>query len=124
MIGIFISMPSKEFITFLFISQIVFLFQSKKIGFDLSLLYSFLILIIFGIFFRSYFALIPVISILLYFISKIKYTNRTFGIIIISVLVIILFSALHYLAKGEFFSDLARNSVNEVRQGSEDANSL
>ncbi len=124
MIGIFIAMPSKEFITFLFISQIVFLFQSKKIGFDLSLLYSFISLLLFGIFFRSYFALIPFISILLYFISKIKYTNRTFGIIMISVLVIILFSALHYLAKGEFFSDLARNLVNEIRQGSEDANSM
>ncbi len=124
MIGIFIAMPSKEFITFLYISQIVFLFQSKKIGFDVSLLYSFFILILFGIFFRSYFALIPLFSLILFTITKIKYKNRALSILIISLIVIVLFSSIHFLINGDFFSDLARNSVNEVRQGSEDANSM
>ena len=124
MIPIFIAMPSKEFITFLYISQIVFIIRSKKIGFDLALLYSFFILILFGIFFRSYFALIPFISVLLYSISKIRYPNRALGILVTSIFIIVIFSVTHSLLKGEYFSDLARNSVNEIREGSADANSM
>ena len=124
MVAIFIAMPSKEFITFIFISQIVFLFQSKKIGFDLALLYSFFILILFGIFFRSYFALIPFISIILYYFSNVKYPNRTLAILSVSIFIIVIFSGLHYIVKGDFFSDLARNLVNEIREGSADANSM
>lgn len=124
MIAIFIAMPSKEFITFLYISQIIFLFQSHRLSLDLQLLISFVLLIVFGVFFRSYFALIPFISVLLYFFTKIKYPNRALATICISMMIIVLFSVLHALLKGEFFSDLARNLVNETRQGSEDANSM
>lgn len=124
MIAIFIAMPSKEFITFLYISQIIFVLRSKQIGLDLALVYIFIILILFGLLFRSYFALIPFISILLYYFSKIRYSNRTLGIIMISILIIVVFSIIHYLLKGDFFSDLARNLVNETRIGSEDANSM
>ena len=124
MIAIFIAMPSKEFITFLYISQIVFVIRSRQIGLDVALLYSFFLLIVFGVFFRSYFALIPFISIFLYLISKIKYTNRTLGILVTSILIIVLFSVTHSIINGSYFSDLARNSVNEIREGSADANSM
>ena len=124
MIAIFIAMPSKEFITFLYVSQIVFLFQSRKIGFDISLLYSFFSLVLFGVFFRSYFALIPFISIILFYFSKIKYPNRTLAILSVSILIIVIFSGLHYIVKGDFFSDLARNLVNDLKKGSSDANSM
>ena len=124
MIGIFIAMPSKEFITFLYVSQIVFILNSRQFNFQIGLLYSFVILIVFGIFFRSYFALIPIISIALYFLVKIKYPNRALAIIFNSILIIVLLSFVSYLYNGDFFSEVSRKIANENRENSVDANSM
>lgn len=124
MIAIFIAMPSKEFITFIFVAHLLYVFRHSQINFQISWLYVMMAFVIFGVFFRPYFALIPIISTLLYIISKIKYPNRTLGIVVNSLLLINLFSLIHFVLKGVYFSDEARNSINPTRMGDQDANSM
>lgn len=124
MVAIFIAMPSKEFITFVFIAHVLYIFRHRQINFQLGWLYIMLAFVIFGVFFRPYFALIPLISVALYLISKIKYTNRTLGIFVSSILIISLLSIVYYFLNGEFFSDEGRNNINKIRIDEKDANSM
>lgn len=124
MIAIFIAMPSKEFLTYIFIAHLLYVFRHRQINFQLSWLYVMAGFVVFGVFFRPYFALVPVLTTILYFISKIKYPNRILGLIFNGLLMISLFSITHYLLKGEFFSEQARILVNSQRTADEDANSM
>ena len=53
MIAIFMSMPSKEFITFLFISIIVFLFLNEKNSFRIALFTALFLMAVFGVFYHN-----------------------------------------------------------------------
>ena len=64
MIAIFMSMPSKEFITYLFVSLVVFLFHKREeFHFEQALFLSLFLLAVFGVFYRPYFFLIPIIAV-------------------------------------------------------------
>lgn len=52
MVSVFIGQPSKEFITFIFAAIIVYLFQYKYFSFGVAILFSSILFIIFGGFFR------------------------------------------------------------------------
>lgn len=123
MIAIFMSMPSKEFITYLFISLIVFLFLNEKIAFRTALFSSIFLLALFGVFYRPYFFLIPIIAVGMYGAILINFKNKTFAAIFYGLLTAIFLSLIYGIVEGQYFSQVSREVVNSTRIGSADANS-
>lgn len=123
MIAIFMSMPSKEFITYLFISLIVFLFLNEKDSFRKVLFTVFFLLAVFGIFYRPYFFLIPIIAVGMYGAILINFKNKTFAAIFYGLLTAIFLSLIYGIVEGQYFSQISREVVNSTRIGSADANS-
>jgi hypothetical protein len=123
MIAIFMSMPSKEFITYLFISLIVFLFLNEKDSFRKVLFTVFFLLAVFGIFYRPYFFLIPIIAVGMYGAILINFKNKTFAAIFYGLLTAIFLSLIYGIVEGQYFSQVSREVVNSTRMGSADANS-
>ena len=123
MLAIFVSMPSKEFITFLFLSLIIFLLQSN-FSFKIKMILSFLLFISFGLVFRIYFVLIPVLSIIMYFASKVKFKNKILSTLTFGIIVVIFISLTYGLVKGEYMSEGSREFVNNYRKYSKEAESM
>lgn len=124
MIAIYISMPSKEFITYLYITPIVFMCMNKHFSFKKTVVLSLLMLIVFGALYRPYFALIPVIAGGMYVISFINFKNKTLTTIFYGLLIAFFLSLSYGVLKGKYFSEMSREFVNKGRIGSADANSI
>ena len=124
MIAIFMSMPSKEFITYLYVSLVVFLFLNKRISFRTALFSSLFLLAVFGVFYRPYFLLIPIIAIGMYGASLVNFKSRTLTVIFFGLVIAIFLSLCYGVVSGHFFSEVSREVVNSSRLGSADANSI
>ncbi|MFH7011600.1 hypothetical protein ACHRV5_06970 [Flavobacterium sp. FlaQc-52] len=124
MIAIFIAMPSKEFLTYLFITPIVFMCANKRFSFRKTVVLSVLMLVVFGAFYRPYFALIPIIAGGMYLISCINFKNKTMTVIFYGLLIAFFLSLSSGILKGQYFSEMSRELVNKTRMNSADANSL
>lgn len=124
MIAIFMSMPSKEFITYLYVSLVVFLFLNKRISFRTALFSSLFLLAVFGVFYRPYFFLIPIIAIGMYGASLVNFKSRTLTVIFFGLVIAIFLSLCYGVVSGHFFSEVSREVVNSSRLGSADANSI
>jgi hypothetical protein len=123
MMAVFIAMPSKEFLTFIYVSVIVFLFQSR-LPYWLSLSLSFLLMVLFGAFFRPYFILIPIIAIGMFLLSYIKLKNKNVVVVSYGLLIAVFLSLSYGLIKGEYFSASTREGINDTRINAEASNSL
>ena len=121
--AIFMSMPSKEFITYLFVSIIVFLFLNDQNSFRKALFRSLILLTFFGIFYRPYFVLIPIIALVMYAAILINFKNKMVAAVFYGLLAAISLSLIYELVTGHFFSEISREVVNNSRIGSADANS-
>lgn len=124
MIAIFMSMPSKEFITFLYVSPIVFMCLNEQLSLKKTIIYTVLLLMIFGAFYRPYYALIPIIGFGMYMVSLISFKNRTITTIFYGLLIAVFLSFSHGIIKGKYLSEISREVVNNDRVGSADANSI
>jgi hypothetical protein len=122
MIAIFISMPSKEFITYLFIALIVFLCKNGR--FSLRIYVIVFLFIVFGALYRPYFALIPIIGGGMYLVSFINFKNKTITTIFYGLLIAVFLSLSYGVLKGKYFSEVSREVVNSTRLVSADANSM
>lgn len=123
MTAVFMSMPSKEFITYLFVSQIVFLFLKDKISFHKALFSSLFLLIVFGVLYRPYFFLIPIIAVVMYGVTLINFKNKTLTTIFYGLLIAIFLSLSYGVVSGHYFSESSREVVNSTRLSGVDANS-
>ena len=123
MMAIFMSMPSKEFITYLFISIIVFLFLNEKKSFHKTLFTALFLLAVFGIFYRPYFFLIPIIALVMYGSLLINFKNKIITTVFYGLLVAVILSLCYGIVTGHYFSEISREVVNSGRIGSTDANS-
>lgn len=124
MIAVFVSMPSKEFVTFLYVSPIVFMCLNPQISLKKTIWCTILLLIIFGAFYRPYYALIPIIGGGMYLISLISFKNKTITTIFYGLLIAVFLSFSHGIIKGKYLSEVSRELVNNDRIGSADANSM
>jgi hypothetical protein len=108
LLGVYMSMPTKEFITFLMFCTVPFIFQSDrkplfKIIFSLVLIASFS-------FFRPYYILIPILAVGMYLLSFLKLENKTFSTICSGLLIAFFLSLSHGIIKGEYISKLTREN--------------
>ena len=111
LLGIYMSMPTKEFITFLLFSSIPFILQSKitnrkKIIFSLILIAAFS-------FFRAYYLLIPIFAIGMYLVTFIHFEKKTIATVFYGLIIAIFLSFSHGIMKGEFLSKLTRQDYAE-----------
>jgi hypothetical protein len=123
MMAIFMSMPSKEFITYLFVSQIVFLFLNVKVSFRKALFSSLFLLAVFGVLYRPYFFLIPIIAVVMYGVSCVNFKSKTLTTVFYGLLIAIFLSLSYGVVVGHYFSEVSREVVNSGRLSGVDANS-
>lgn len=115
LIAIFICVPSKEFITFIYIAFIVFLFKNRKGKLFNVLIKAFALLFFFAFFFREYFALVVVLSISMHLISFVSFKSKRIVTIATGLLLLICISLSYGVVKGKFISESTRYDVNNRR---------
>ena len=117
LLGIYMSMPTKEFITFLMFCTIPFIFQSNRKPLFKIILSLFLIACF--SFFRPYYLLMPILAVGMYLVSFIKFENKTFSTIFYGLLIAIFLSLSHGVIKGEYISKQTReNYVTNANKNS------
>ncbi len=121
-LGLFMGMPTKEFITFLYIALLVWVFQKKNFSYTKTILLSLLLLIFFGYFFRPYFTLIAVLMVTFHLSSFIKFKNKHFVSILYGLVIGISLS--YGLVKGSFLSQETREKINKERIKKETVNTI
>ena len=122
LIAIFMCMPSKEFINFIYIYVILLTIVSAGISKQKKIIYLIILFVIFGFFFRPYYYFIPIIAFGMYLIKFIKFKNRTIMSIFYGILIAVFLSLSHGLIKGQYLSESTRDEHNAVR--TKDANSM
>jgi len=115
LMAIFLSMPSKEFINFMYISLIPFVFLKTNWTTLKKVIVVMVLLLFFGLFFRTYYLLIPIISIGMYFITKVNFKNKAITSIFYGITIIIFLSIAHGLVKGKHLSESNREAFNAER---------
>ncbi|GLB48135.1 hypothetical protein [Neptunitalea lumnitzerae] len=123
-IAIYISMPSKEFINYLFIAALVFLFKNASYKLSKKVTIAILMLVTYAFFFRPYYAFISVLIVVMYYVSRLRIENKRVLAISTSLIVLIFISLSYGALKGVFLSEKTRYYVNSERLGSENANSM
>jgi len=124
LIALFICIPSKEFINFIYLCLIVFLFKDKKYSLQKSLWLSFALFVILGLFFRSYYLFVPVIAIMMYLFTFIKIANKTIKTVIFSLFIAVVMSFSYKLITGKYISESTREMHNLERLNSDEAQSM
>ena len=124
MMAFYISMPSKEFLTFLFIALIVRIFQKRDLSITAGIGLVFLMLILFGIWYRPYYVILPLLTLMIYFASQIKIKQQVWAACITGFVVMIFISISYGFLKGEFISESTRESLNAERLGELATNSV
>lgn len=123
MLAFFISMPSKEFITFILIAFIPYLLKKQGIGLAKTISLIFLGLFVFGIWYRPYYVLIPLVALIIYFTSLVNFKHKVLTGIFAGLLIAIFLSLSYGLVKGEYLSQSTREALNKERRGEEATNS-
>tara|TARA_B100001093_G_scaffold93213_1_gene85478 strand:+ start:4573 stop:5622 length:1050 start_codon:yes stop_codon:yes gene_type:complete len=122
-ISVYISVPSKEFLNILFAFLLVKIFRGNKSS-SKRIFVLCLLLIAFGLLYRPYYILIPILAFVSFFGTKIKSKLKTFNSVFFSLLFVIFISLSYGLVKGEFLSESTREALNQKRSQNEDANTM
>lgn len=119
---VYLGIPSKEFITVLWIFLISFILISR-ISLVKKIFYSLCLFMFFGWFFRQYFILVPLIALGLMFASQIKIKNKALANTLIGLTIVAFMSLSHGIIKGRFITESFRNEFNvqRVESGNENA---
>jgi hypothetical protein len=123
MLAIFVSMPSKEFITFTYLSLIAFTFLSTKQTNKQKTILVVVLLSLFAIF-RPYFLLIPIVSLGMYLLSYVKFRMKTISTIFYGIIIVLFLSFSNGVIKGKYLSETNREALNKERKNDKDANSI
>lgn len=123
MMAIFIGMPSKEFITFIFIWYLVYVFINHKKRISGKIRIAMLLFLIFSFIFRPYFIFIPIIAIGMNWLTKVNLKDKVVSGIFVGLAIMIFMSISYGIVKGKYFSQQTREELNEER-GMIDANSM
>ncbi|MEP0480017.1 MAG: hypothetical protein ABJD23_07360, partial [Nonlabens sp.] len=121
MLAFFIAFASKEFINFIYIYIICRVLISDR-GVLKKIIWSSLLLMLFGAIFRPYYFLIPIISVGIYLINLVSIKNKIFSNIFYGLLIAIFISLSYGLLKGQYMSESSREELNKVRIAKKNTN--
>lgn len=119
LIALYVSIPSKEFINFLYIAIITFLFKSKRFSVTKTVLISFVMFIVFAIVFRPYYVFIPIISTVMFCFVFVKSKYKVWNMIMASIFIVIFMSLSYGALEGKYISASTRESHNKDRLAKE-----
>lgn len=123
-IGLFLGMPTKEFINFVYMVIIVSLFQNRKYSLQKTVLFGLCFILFFGYFFRPYYLLIAFLMVFFNLISYVNIKNKRFASILFGLLIVIGVSLSYGVVKGVFLSQEHRELINEERIKRENVNTI
>jgi hypothetical protein len=123
-VAIYTCMPSKEFITYVYVAGVLWLFRSKKTGYVATIILSSMLMFFFGVFFRPYFMIIPLLALGMYVFTFVKMKNKKVQIFMYGFLIVIFMSFSYGFIKGEFLTQGTRDFVNADRSNGLDSNSI
>lgn len=115
LLAVFISMPTKEFLNFIFIYYLLFLIVNPKKKLKKKFVLSVIALVLFGIFYRTYYVMMPIIAAGMYLISKLEVQNKTIATIFYGILIMASLSITYGFLKGEYISSKQREELNQTR---------
>ncbi len=121
--AVYLSIPSKEFINFVYI-LIISLVLISPYKLVTKLIIVNVMFIFLGLWYRPYFSLIPILGIGLYLGKFIKIRNKVVFNIISGLLIACFISLSYGLIKGEFMSQSSREKLNKRRVGREDSQTI
>jgi len=108
LLGLYVSVPSKEFINFIYLSLVVFLIQNRRFNFNKTLIISMLWITFLGFFFREYYYIVVIITLFMYLLGHIKLRNYKLATITYGVVLLIGISLSYGFIKGEYISNTTR----------------
>lgn len=114
-LAIYMAMPTKEFITFLFYAGLLLFLLKVKIQLKHKLLIAFVLTIGFGLIFRIYFVVNALICVYLSIINIPRFRSKNFHLIFLGILLVISMTVAYGMATGSFISNGTRDFVNETR---------
>ena len=106
----------------LFTVLIVFIITYKRFSLGVTILFSSLAFIVFGVLFRPYFVFMPIVAFPIYLITKIHFKNRWIMALCLGGLTILFLSFIYKLTNGDFFSEMTREELNRNRLLAGDSN--
>lgn len=122
-LGVYLGMPSKEFITIIYISIICFILQSTmQLKIKIFIITS--LFLFFGFWFRPYFSLVPLLALALSLVTSFKIKNKVFLNILTGLLITCFISLSYGILKGEFMSEGTREKLNIKRQGRDNSQTI
>ncbi len=121
LMAVFVSYPSKEFINIICIAIISGVLISKK-GLVTKILVSTLLFLIFALFFRPYYAAIPIIAFVLFSLNFISLKSKAATNIFSGILIAVFLSLSYGVIKGEYISEGSRAKLNEQRLANNNEN--
>lgn len=118
--SLYLSMPTKEFITFIYVSMIPILYQSNKTP-RFKIISSLLLIFCFG-FFRQYYLIIPILAVGMYLVTFINFKNKALSTVFYGLVLTIFLSFSSGVVKGEFLSQSSREVYTDKFK--QDVNSI
>ncbi|GLB52894.1 hypothetical protein NBRC110019_19340 [Neptunitalea chrysea] len=122
--AIYLSMPAKDFLNFVYVSLIIFVFKEYGTDVKKALAIGFTLLLIFAVFYRIYYLFIIVLSIGMFALSKLNLRNKRLTTIFISLMGMVFISLSYGVVKGKYISEETRYRINISRLGEDNANSM
>lgn len=123
LLGVFLSMPSKEFITYLFIAVITFLFYKKKYPLTRTIVISVVLFVVFSYWYRPYFVLIPIIAVTVHLLSRLNLSKHSFRVFFYGLGITVFLFLSAGIVKGTYFQmEKGTYNVERIANG-EPANS-
>ena len=116
LIAIFISMPSKDFLTYIFIYFILRILYFNKYSIRKVIFVITCMLIVFAVFFRIYFIFIPFIMFSIYFATKFIGNKNLFIQFLLGIFILIGISLIFGVVNGEYLTSIARDQMNLSRE--------
>lgn len=124
LIGLFICIPSKEFINFSYMALILYFFRKKRYSLRKTVIISFILFAIISVFLRPYYIFLPILSLIMYMVTFIKSRIKIVNVLLISLLTAVFMSLSYGLVKGRYISQDTRERHNMDRLGSTEAQSM
>jgi hypothetical protein len=123
MFAFFLSMPTKEMFNFFFAFLFIKILFSKKVIW-IKVVFCSLFMIAFGLWFRPYFILCPIIAIAIWLGTLLKIKNKRIVNLTLGILAAIFISLAHGVVKGQYISESTREKFNKIRIDQPNANSI
>lgn len=110
-LALYVSVPSKEFINFTYLSLVVFFIKNRKLTFKRTLILTLFLVIFLGYFFRPYYIIVAIITLFMYALSYVKVKSFKVATFFYGLALLIGMSLSYGIVKGQYISNSTRSAM-------------